>query len=704
MVLLIVIVTLFLGRTGSAAVLPLSAEQMVGLSHQIVVAVVEGEQAHWNEQHNLIMTDYLLRIESRLRGEIPDHVTLTMPGGTLGGETHDTSVSVHLRKGDRYLLFFHDLGRPQMTPVTGAFQGVFRESRAADGKSLVIPGDGEAAPLVISGKKVLFQDFVDAVREMVRKAAANGASQGLSGWSATPGKLPAKTYSPLAPGADTKSLRSLSPAAKLSSPDGPGLPDSVLLSSPEILGTEAVGGEKIIGKYVYQRRPAAPWIFNQLPGSFAPWSPIDQNMMAYWNIYAGNLFRILVNPTGTWAWGNGVNDITGFPSDADMVSQFGPAAAWGADTLAVTYTRWSGNGPILEADIAVNPHFQWTSDDAFATLLTNSAYGFRQTILHELGHTWGLQHPWESQRVWWDSVMNYAPKNFRYSKLFSDDAAAVRSAYPGVAIHDGLLSAYVTDYGFGNSPDYFDSLPSPSVVAAGSSFQMTQPITLENVGTDDLVNPAIEVYLTPQRISFDHSIYLGTLRYSDVVHPFPNSSIHRLNTGPLTVPANTPSGLYAVAFFLRDNGDGLQGNNSAWTDTFLQVQGNANLSCSPGATTLCIDDQAGDHRFKVEVAYNTRNGGGLSGNGTAIPLSSLGVNRGGLFWFFSADNPEMLIKVINGCTLNGNYWVFSAAGTNVGLTITVTDTFNGSHKTYTNTDGIAAVPIQDVGAFSCSTR
>lgn len=121
--------------------------------------------------------------------------------------------------------------------------------------------------------------------------------------------------------------------------------------------------------------------------------------------------------------------------------------------------------------------------------------------------------------------------------------------------------------------------------------------------------------------------------------------------------------------------------------------------CTPSAETLCIDDQAGDRRFRIQVSYTSAQ---QSGNGKAIPLSSLGVNSGGLFWFFGASNPELLVKVLNGCGLNKKYWVFWSAGTNVGLTLSVTDTVTGSSKTYTNPNGKAAPPVQDTSALPCS--
>jgi hypothetical protein len=123
--------------------------------------------------------------------------------------------------------------------------------------------------------------------------------------------------------------------------------------------------------------------------------------------------------------------------------------------------------------------------------------------------------------------------------------------------------------------------------------------------------------------------------------------------------------------------------------------------CTSGAQTLCIDDQPGDRRFQVTAAFSTSEGGGHSGNGGAIALTPVGVTEGGLFWFFSASNPEMLIKVINGCALGGHFWVFYAAVTNVGFHVTVKDTKTNHSVSYTNPDLTAAAPVQDTSALVC---
>ena len=131
-------------------------------------------------------------------------------------------------------------------------------------------------------------------------------------------------------------------------------------------------------------------------------------------------------------------------------------------------------------------------------------------------------------------------------------------------------------------------------------------------------------------------------------------------------------------------------------------------ACIASDTVLCVDDSPGDGRFKVSASFQTAQGGGRFGKGQAIPLSQLGVVRGGLLWFFAGDTPEMLFKIVNGCAVNGHYWAFLSATTNVGFTVTVDDTLRAASKTYTNADLTAAPPVQDTSALascgSCTTN
>ena len=81
-----------------------------------------------------------------------------------------------------------------------------------------------------------------------------------------------------------------------------------------------------------------------------------------------------------------------------------------------------------------------------------------------------------------------------------------------------------------------------------------------------------------------------------------------------------------------------------------------------------------------------------------------GTNDSGLFWFFGRPNWEVLVKVLDGCALNGHVWVFGASTTDVGYSILVTDTVTGLVKEYRNPPGQPAAAITDSMAFPESCR
>lgn len=112
-------------------------------------------------------------------------------------------------------------------------------------------------------------------------------------------------------------------------------------------------------------------------------------------------------------------------------------------------------------------------------------------------------------------------------------------------------------------------------------------------------------------------------------------------------------------------------------------------SCIPTNTSLCIG--GGFLDFRVEVSYSTP---GLAGSGQAIPLDG----DTGAFWFFDDENVELMIKVLDGRAVNGHYWVFYGALSNVEYMITVTNTADGTVKTYFNPTGTMA-SVADTEAF-----
>lgn len=124
--------------------------------------------------------------------------------------------------------------------------------------------------------------------------------------------------------------------------------------------------------------------------------------------------------------------------------------------------------------------------------------------------------------------------------------------------------------------------------------------------------------------------------------------------------------------------------------------------CTADATTLCIDQAPGDGRWEIQLDWDTTLDGGSSGHAHALPLDEVGVSRGGLFWIFAANNPELIVKVVDGCSFNNRAWVYYSATTNVGFTLTVTDMLYPAHVwTRTNADLHVADSVADIQAFTC---
>jgi hypothetical protein len=115
-----------------------------------------------------------------------------------------------------------------------------------------------------------------------------------------------------------------------------------------------------------------------------------------------------------------------------------------------------------------------------------------------------------------------------------------------------------------------------------------------------------------------------------------------------------------------------------------------NGSCAASDQALCLDGG----RFRVQTTWQTS--GGASGSGHALALTA----NTGTFWFFDPTNLELVVKVLDGCAVNGHWWVFAGGLTDVAVSLTVTDTQTGAKRTYTSQQGTAYAPLQDTNAFS----
>jgi len=158
--------------------------------------------------------------------------------------------------------------------------------------------------------------------------------------------------------------------------------------------------------------------------------------------------------------------------------------------------------------------------------------------------------------------------------------------------------------------------------------------------------------------------------------------------------SSAPPGLVALWPLNNNTTDVVGGHNGTLQGSAAYGFNGTGPSCAPAAssTALCLLD-----RFLITA--KSRVGAQSTAEATAnvVAVSNPGS---GLFWFFSADNWEVMVKALNGCGLNNRYWIFSAATTNVFYRMTVYDYHTGTQKIYFNYPGPPAPAVTDVNAFA----
>ncbi len=111
--------------------------------------------------------------------------------------------------------------------------------------------------------------------------------------------------------------------------------------------------------------------------------------------------------------------------------------------------------------------------------------------------------------------------------------------------------------------------------------------------------------------------------------------------------------------------------------------------CVPNSSTLCLNRA----RFQVQVVWDV-SPQGMAGEGRAIPLTG----DSGAFWFFSANNIEIVVKVVDGRTFNGKFWVFIGSLTDVDYRVTIRDLQTDHVNTYVHMGGTLQ-SFSDTAAF-----
>lgn len=106
--------------------------------------------------------------------------------------------------------------------------------------------------------------------------------------------------------------------------------------------------------------------------------------------------------------------------------------------------------------------------------------------------------------------------------------------------------------------------------------------------------------------------------------------------------------------------------------------GPASVLCEPGPTVLCLQDG----RYRATLDWSTPDG-----SGAAARVSDAQTSEAGLFFFFAPVNWEVLVKVLDGCEVNGHHWVSAASATDMGLELVVRDMRSRAERRYVKAAG-----------------
>lgn len=238
-----------------------------------------------------------------------------------------------------------------------------------------------------------------------------------------------------------------------------------------------------------------------------------------------------------------------------------------------------------------------------------------------------------------------------------------QAGFSGFSASDSGFANYVSDIAvtsLWNGAERTDgaTVALPSMV---QGYPQTYTLRIENRGLNPLVidNPATLLANHPcidQVAPVDPSLDFG-------------------ETTDLEISADCNQGSYSVALVID--------NNDPDEDPFnltLQLQVDGGPTCVQDATHLCMQND----RFRVRGTFVNPNTGN-TGIAQAVPFA--GSDESGMFWFFGPDNLEIVVKVLDGRTINNAFWVFHGGATNVLYTLFVDDLLTGDTWQYTKPFG-----------------
>ncbi len=609
----------FLAASPARAMHPkLEFDELVHEADLVMVGRVESMVCRRTDNGGAIVTDVSIRVldlihRTPLAAATGEVVVLTHMGGEFEGVAMAVSGSPKYEIGGEYLLFALHNGELHINPLVGGAQGMFKivhdeqtgrayplapgghgitgvsngklsltrpVSRIESGLAIVAndparqaaprgdrPADGAQSPPAADAAVMALDEVKASIIEQASKPLDH-PSPLRKGGAIAPQEFPIDGKTPVSGFEKIKAAIAQVPmAVKEARPD---------LAEIKELGVAPGGLTRADGESESIELPSPAdgdraalcycgfynlfLTMEQVPVAWASYAPNNESM-AYFNQFM-DIYRFTADD-GTFG-NNNQNEFCGFISQATLNSVYG--ANWdGSLAIAVTYTT-VGNpcGRISQADVMFNPAYSWVY--SFAAGLGNSAVvNYLPVVIHELGHTFGLQRASCNEDYSYDrpTVMHAY-----YNNVVEDgrgihgwDSFAIRDIYDAqtevIGRNDVGIESYVANGSLVNS------------TTNTNSYRPGNPITVSNVTAENMSNTAQPDVRVRMWLSANNIISTGDYQMGGdwTFASFGANGWSEFNMS--TVVPNVPPGTYYVGLMITRLGplyslDDFNSNNTTY--------------------------------------------------------------------------------------------------------------------------------------------